>query len=173
MPTSSTLGTLATAPRLPARAPPLYTPPPPTSARALPLWLTLPLASLGLGGALLVQLSLKPAHAHPHTHAERDLWQASVYFHVMTGYFALEAASPLVHAVFARASPVLALGVHCDYFALWSASAILALPLELAHDAGDVPLARLPMAALYACLAALLVLRVVAFFRVARALLST
>lgn len=88
-------------------------------------------------GAILVQTVVKNDHAHPHTHDERLLWQSNVYLNVVLVYAVFEAVFPIVRRGVCGGT-VFAVGLRCDYTALWAAAAIMMVPIELYDADADV-----------------------------------
>ena len=99
-----------------------------------------------------IQFVLKPDHAHPHTEEERYLWQTTIYLNVILAYMALETASaPLLYYL-----PTRRTAIETTYLCLWSAAAMLLLPVEITQE-GSV--SRLQLSLLYTLLAFLFGLR--------------
>ena len=142
-------------------------PPPPAPAPVVPAnnhLLLLLLPPIAFAECFVVSFGLKNDHGHPHTHEERFLWQTNVFFNLMLVYFALETISPGVHHLTRKLGRrVFVLGLHCDYLALWTMALTCTLPVEFYADAGDVTVDRAWMGVLYAGLALLLAVRIVAF----------
>lgn len=109
-------------------------------------------SSVALFECFHIQFVLKPDHTHPHTDEERYLWQTTIYLNVILAYMALETTSaPLLYYLPARR-----VAIETTYLCLWSAAAMLLLPIEITQE-GSV--SRLQLSLLYTLLAFLFGLR--------------
>ena len=145
-----------------------------TRRRVLGTWRDVPLVLLSLAEFVHVQFTLKGTHQHPHTHAERFAWQTNIYLNVVMTYFALEIAFPVVRFALAHVESIFVdVGLVCDYFAVWGVAAIMTLPIELSHHAGDHEISRPDMIVLYAALGLALVLKTWSFRTLCRTLVRT
>lgn len=124
------------------------------------------LALIPIPAIVLIFAVLRTEHTHPHTYEERYLWQTNLYLNLILFYLFLEVAFPLIRKV--SDSIVVEFGLHCDFFALWSAALTCLLPIELSISSGDVTLNRPALVALYLTLCILLVLRIHNFFKFCR-----
>ena len=116
-------------------------------------WRSVPLVLLSLAEVVHIQTTLKTTHEHPHTHAQRFAWQTNLYLNVITTYFALEVAFPALRLALSHFHSVfVSVGLLVDYFVIWGVAAIVTLPIELSHHAGDHEISRPNMIVLYAAL---------------------